>query len=114
MAEEKPVSAGNKNDNTMATLAHALGIIIAFVGPLIIYLTQQKEGFVKEQAKEALNFQLTVLIAWVAAGVLSFVLVGMLLYPLIWVANLIFCIMGAMAANQGKAYVYPFRIIFIK
>ena len=91
-------------------IAHILGIVIGFVGPLIIYLTAKDKPFAYSQSKEALNFQITVLIGWIAAGILSFVGIGFLLYGAIWVINLIFCIMAAMAASKGEDYKYPFAI----
>ena len=115
MPEEKKVSqTADQSDKTMAMLAHILGIFTSFVGPLIIYMTQKKEGFAKSQAKEALNFQITVAIAYLISFVLMFVLIGILLTWAVSIANLIFCILAAVAANQGTAYKYPFRIIFIK
>ena len=59
-------SSGGKGKNTgMATLAHALGIFTGFVGAMIIYLVEKDEGYVKDQAKEALNFQITIAICYV-------------------------------------------------
>lgn len=117
MPEEKkaPVqSGGGSNDRTMAILAHVLGIFISFIGPLIIYLTQQKEGYVKGQSKEALNFQLTILIGYVVCWILMFVLIGAVLVWIVGIINLIFCIIAAMAASRGEDYKYPFAIKFIK
>lgn len=95
-------------------LAHISGIIFWFLGPLVIWLIQKDQmPFVKDQGKEALNWQLTLVIAWVAAGVLSFVGIGIILYPVLWVLNLIFCIMGGMKANEGVPYRYPFSIKLI-
>lgn len=111
MAEE--TKSGGSDQNQMAMIAHLLGIVIGFVGPLIIYLTAKDKPFAYEQSKEALNFQITVAIAWVAAAVLSVIGIGLLLYPLIWVVNVIFCIMAGMAANKGETYKYPFAIRLI-
>jgi hypothetical protein len=107
MPEEKKKSSDEKN---MAMLAHILGIVTSIVGPLVIYLTTKDKPFAYSQAKEALNFQITVLIAWVVCAVLSFIGIGFILYFAVWVLNLIFCIMGAMAASKGEAYKYPFAI----
>lgn len=101
-------------ENNLAMIAHILGIVIGFVGPLIIYLTAKDKPFAYSQSKEALNFQITVLIGWIAAGILSFVGIGFLLYGAIWVINLIFCIMAAMAASKGEDYKYPFALRLVK
>lgn len=111
MPEEKKAAS---DDNNLAMIAHILGIVIGFVGPLIIYLTAKDKPFAYSQSKEALNFQITVVIAWVAAGILSFIGIGFLLYGAVWVVNLIFCVMGAMAASKGEEYKYPFALRLVK
>jgi len=104
-----------KDERTMAMLAHLLAIFTGFLGPLIIWLVKKEDSaFVDDQGKEALNFQLTILIAWFAAGLLTFVLVGCILLPAIWVLDLVFCIMGATKASKGIRYRYPLNIRFIK
>jgi len=111
---EASKSGGSSDENNLAMIAHILGIVIGFVGPLIIFLTAKEKPFAYEQSKEALNFQITVAIALVAAGVLSFIGIGIILYPLVGIANLIFSIMAAMAANKGEAYQYPVTLRLIK
>jgi len=113
--------APDKDSKTMALLAHLLGIFTSFVGALVIWLMKKDSSpFVEDQAKEALNFQLTLVIAWIAVGIVSGILAhilfcfGLLLMPLIGIANLILCIMAAMQANQGVAYRYPFAMQIIK
>ena len=108
-------TAQNQDDKTMALLAHLLGIFTSVFGPLIIWLMKKDQSpFVDDQGKEALNFQITLLIGWVVAFVLSFVVIGMILYPILGVANIVFPIMGAIKANEGAAYRYPFSIRLIK
>ena len=109
--------APDQDSRTMGMLSHLLGILTGFLGPLIIWLIKKDEKpFVDDQGKEALNFQLTVLIAYVASMLLAcitFGLGGLLFIPLI-VVVIIFAIMGAIAANKGEAYRYPVNIRMIK
>lgn len=103
------------DDRNIAMLAHLLGIVSGFVGALIIWLIKKDQSaYVDDQAKEALNFQITMLIAFVGAWILMFVLIGMLLMPLLLVANLVFCILAAVAASNGKNYRYPVAIRLLK
>ncbi|WP_149202794.1 DUF4870 domain-containing protein [Actinotalea subterranea] len=99
-----------------ATLAHIGGLILSFIAPLVIWLMYKDRGrFVEEQAKEALNFQITVVIASIALTVITVVTFG--LGSILWVvmiAPLVFMIMAAVAANKGEAYRYPVNIRFIK
>jgi uncharacterized Tic20 family protein len=106
-----------QDQKTMAMLAHILGIFTSFVAPLVIWLINKDktdQPFVVDQAKEALNFQITVCIAFFAAGVLSIVVIGLLLIPVIGIANLILCIMAGLKANEGVEYRYPFALRLIK
>jgi uncharacterized protein len=113
--QAQPSTEVSKDARTFAMLAHLLAIFTSFVGPLVIWLVKKDEHpFVDEQGKEALNFQITVAIAWVVAGLLSFLCIGFLLFPAVWVVNLIFCIMACVAVNKGEHYRYPVSIRFIK
>jgi len=103
------------DERLWATLAHAGGILFGFLAPLVIWLIQkEKSAFVEDQAKEALNFQILVTIAYVAGSVLSFLIIPILLIVAAWICTIVFGIMGAMAANKGEAYRYPFNWRIIK
>jgi uncharacterized Tic20 family protein len=54
------------------------------------------------------------LIAFVGAWILVFILIGALLFPLLLVANLVFCILAAVAASKGEHYRYPVAIRLLK
>ncbi|WP_433439823.1 DUF4870 domain-containing protein [Nonomuraea sp. CA-141351] len=102
------------DDTTMAMLAHVLGLVVSWVGPLIIYLMKKDESpYVRDQAAEALNFQITMFIGYIVAGILVVVFIGMLLLPAVWILSLIFHIQAAMATNRGERYRYPFSIRMI-
>ena len=103
------------DDRNLAMLAHLLGIVSGFVGALIIWLIKKDQSaYVDEQGKEALNFQITMLIAFVGAWILMFILIGMLLIPLLLIANLVLCIIAAVAASKGEHYKYPLAIRLLK
>lgn len=101
-----------------AHLSALVGFIIPLgniVGPLIIWLMKKDTSrFIDDQGKESLNFQITVTIAAMIAAVLIVILVGFLLLPLIAIVALIFTIMGAIKANEGMEYRYPFALRLIK
>lgn len=103
------------DEKTMAMLAHILGAVTSFLGPLIIWLIKKDESpFVNDQGKEALNFQITVVIGYVVGMILSFIpfvgCVTMILLPAIGIASLIFGILGGIEANKGVVYRYPFAL----
>jgi uncharacterized Tic20 family protein len=99
------------------------GLVIGFnfLGPLIIYLIKKDDDpFVRDQAAEALNFNLSFFI-YLAVGtivtfVLIFVIIGLFLLPFLAaliIAWVVFVILGAVRANSGVAYRYPLTICFV-
>jgi uncharacterized protein len=81
---------------------------LTFLGPLIIWLIKKDENaFVAEHAKEALNFNITVTIAFLVSYVLMFVLIGFLTIAVVGIAWLVLTIMAAIKANNGEVYRYP-------
>jgi uncharacterized Tic20 family protein len=107
----------SQDDKTMAMIGHLSGIIAGFIGPLVIWLINKDKAdkeWLNGQAKEALNFQITIAIGWVAAIALSMILIGFLLYPVLLIGNIILCIMAGMKANEGVDYKYPFALRLIK
>lgn len=86
-----------------------------FLPALVVYLTKGNESpYVKEEAKEALNFQITLAIAYVVSTVLIIVLIGLLMMLAVWVGSVILMIMAAISVNNGNAYRYPINIRLIK
>jgi uncharacterized Tic20 family protein len=110
---EQPLS--QSDERMWAMLAHLGGILLGFLSGLIVMLIfGKRSAFVNDQSKEALNFQITLIIGWVAAFVLSFVFIGFLLYPILWIGNLVFCILAGLAANKGELYRYPVCLRLVK
>lgn len=108
-----------QDQRTLALIAHLLGILTWFIGPLVIWLMSKDDankGFVTDQAKEALNFQITVTIAFVVSFILTIVSLGLLFFlpTLVGIGNLVMCIIGGLKANNGEAYRYPFALRLIK
>ncbi len=106
------------DERTMGMLAHILGGITSFLGPLIIWLIKKDESpFVNDQGKEALNFQITVTIGYVAAIIIGMIpwvgCVSAILLPALGIGNLVFAILGGLEANKGKVHRYPFALRLI-
>lgn len=112
--EEPAVVVPSSEDKTMAILAHVLCIVAGFIAPLVIYLVKKESPYVQAHAKESLNFQLTMLIAYLVSFVLMIILIGVLLLVLLSIANLVLVIVATIRASENKLYKYPFSIKFIK
>ena len=120
-APEAPTGVPTAEDKQWGLFAHLsslAGLIIPFgniLGPLIIWQVKKDSlPFAADQGKEALNFNITIAIAAIISGLLTLVLIGFLLLPLVGLAWMIFTIIGAMKANNGEAYRYPFALRLIK
>lgn len=97
------------------------GSIGCFIGPLVIWLVKKDSmPFVDDQAKEALNFNITVGIVFFALFVLSVVTlgIGLIIAIPVWIivgiAWLVFTIIAAIKANQGERYRYPLTLRLVK
>jgi uncharacterized Tic20 family protein len=110
-------------DRQWASFAH-LGGVLGILPALIIFLVFKDRGtFTREESKEALNFQITVLIAYIAVNVLGFILAAVtfgiggiitLLGFVVWVGAVIFSILGFVKSKDGNAYRYPVAIRLVK
>ena len=90
-------------------------VVLAFLGPLLVLLVKGNDSpFVRRQAVESLNFQLTILVAALVSFALVFVVVGFLLLPLVGLAWLVFTIIGAVKASSGEDYRYPFSLRMVR
>ncbi len=100
----------------LIALVGLLGNGIGFVlGPLIMWLLKREDHpFIDEQGKESLNFQITMFIALAVSGLLTLVFIGFVLLFIVGIIMTIFPIIGAIKANEGIHYRYPFSIRFIK
>lgn len=115
--ETAALSAEERQWGFFAHLSALIGIVIPFgniIAPLIIWQMKKDQlPFAADQAKEALNFHITVCIALVIASILMIVLIGLLLLPIIAIAALILTIIAAIKANNGESYRYPFTLRLI-
>lgn len=107
--------AVSKDARTMALLAHLLGVFTSVIVPLVIYLIKKDEDkFIEDQSKEALNFQITIMIGWFIAFALTFIAIGVILFPVLMIGNFVLGIIAALKANDGIAYRYPLTIRLVK
>lgn len=102
-------------------LTSAAGGWGCFIGPLVIWLIKKDTmPFVDDQGKEALNFNITVAIVFLALVLLTVMTLGigvLVTVPaglVVGVAWLVFTILAAIKANEGVAYRYPFTLRLIK
>jgi len=110
----------SQEERNMAMLCHFAafaGFIIPFgnvLGPLIVWLLKRDESeFINYHGKEALNFQITMLIAFMIAFVLIFIVIGIPLIFGLAIFELIMVIIAGIKASEGTYYRYPFSLKLI-
>ena len=109
------VGPESSDAKTMAMLCHLLAIFTYWIGPLIIWLVKKDQSpFVNQQGKEALNFELTLMIGVVAGVATICIAVGGIILAAVSVVNIVFGILSTIAVNRGEPYRYPVCIRFIK
>lgn len=112
-----PAAGGASDDRNLAMLTHLSGILLGFILPLVFWLMNKDnpaKSYLTEESKEALNFQITVLIGYVVCMILTVIIIGAFLLPLVWIFNLVFCIIAALAVNSKGSYRYPIALRLIK
>ena len=83
-------------------------------GPLIVWLIKRGDSpEIDAHGKEALNFQISMLIYNVVAGVLCLVLIGFALLAVLHILNVVFVIIAALKASEGQMYRYPLTLRLI-
>lgn len=115
-----------QEDRTMGMIAHLSALVM--IGPLIIWLMNKDlagKSFVTNNAKEALNFVITLVLIGaglvVTGTILAFIpilgwIAGFFLYLclfVVWIGGLVFIILAGLEANKGVEYRYPFALRFI-
>lgn len=110
----QPQPMSPSDEKLWATLINLGGLFFGFLAPLIGYLVLKDRGpFVRAHSATALNFQLTLLIAYVAGTILSIVIVGIFILIAAYILNIVLCIVAAVKANRGEWYQYPMSIRFV-
>jgi uncharacterized Tic20 family protein len=118
----KPLIEYDKDARTLGMACHLSALIglvgvplLHIIGPLAVWLWRKDQyPFVDDQGKEALNFQISMTIYGIVAGILTLILIGWLLLAVLWIANIILVVIAASRADHGEAYRYPFNLRLIR
>ena len=112
-AVQPPLS--DSDQRMWSVFAHIGGVFVSFLVPLVILLVFKGRGaFVENQAKEALNFQITLAIAYVVGGITAILIVGLFILLAAAICSVVFAIMAAIASNRGELYRYPLTLRLVK
>lgn len=111
-----------KEERQWAAFAHLAALFMlvlppvgGFLGPLVVWILKKDDmPFVREQGRESLNFQITILIALGIAAVLMLVLIGFVLLPIIALINFVLVVVATLQVSDGRPYRYPFNLRLIQ
>ena len=107
-----------RNWSLFSHLGMVAGMVIplgSILLPLIIWqVNKDKSEYITDHAKEALNFQLSMLIVYLGCGLLCIILIGIPMLLVAVILDLVYSIKGAVKASNGEYYDYPFNFRFIK
>ena len=115
-------AAPTENERTWGMLAHLsalAGLVVPLIGivlgPLVVWLAKRDESeFVAAHAKEALNFNISVLLGAIVCMLLMLVFIGVLLGTALFIAWLVMTLVAAIKASEGHPYQYPFSLRLVK
>lgn len=109
-------SADSRNKAVFAHLSAFVTLlgIPSPLGPLVAWLVwKDQDAFAADQAKEALNFNISVLLYGLVAAISLILLVGIILLPAVLIGWFVLTIVAAVAASRGETYRYPLTIRFL-
>jgi uncharacterized Tic20 family protein len=116
--EQRPLPADQ--ERLWAMLSHLLSFVAAylflgFVAPLVVLLVfGQRSAFVRANAVESLNFNLSWLLYSIVSVLLFFVGIGILLLIALGIAYVILVVIASTRANNGQLYRYPLTIRLVR
>ena len=110
------LSSPRGNEKIWALLSHLSWFIgMPFLLPVVVYLAMKGDSaYVADNAREALNFHLSLLIYALCCIPLVWILVGIPLLIIIGLASLVLAIVAAMKASDGGCYHYPLTLRLVK
>jgi len=118
--EPLPILSTDPDERMWAMFCH-LGTLVTWfpfanvIIPMVIWLAKKETSpLVNDQGKEALNFQITMLIGYAICIPLIFVLIGIPAFIALGIYHVVFSIIAAIKSNEGRAYRYPYTLRLIE
>ena len=113
MLESSPALASttdSKDAKNTAMVMWLVSSVFGVIAGLVFAFMQKSEPYVQSQAKECINWGITVLVALIVGSVIF----GEMVMPFIAIANLLFALMGAIASSSGLGFTVPLKLRLLK
>lgn len=99
----------------ISQFANCIAPPLGIVAPIILWLMKKEESkFVDEQGKIVINWMISCFIYAIISAILMIIFIGMVGFFALGITGLIFPIIGAIKASEGKTWDYPLSIRFLK
>ena len=119
--ENVPATATDQEARQWALFLHLsvfAGYLVPLAGliaPIAIWqLKKDQIPGINEHGKNLMNFMISMFIYSLVAGLLTFVLIGFLILPILLIVGIALPIMAAIKGNNGEIWKYPLTIQFLK
>jgi uncharacterized Tic20 family protein len=111
-----PVATPTGNDKIWSMLCHLSFFLgVGFLLPLVVYLAMRRDSpFVADNAREALNFHISVIIYCLCCIPLTFILIGIPMLFAIGIATLVLAIIAAVKVSNNQTYHYPLTLRLVR
>ena len=115
LSNDEVIECEDRHDCRWGAIAHLSAMLplplFDLLGPFIVLLTKGDQSFfIRRQAIQALNFRLTVLIAYILCIPFFLILIGFVMWWIVWLASIVFCIIAAIKASEGRTYRFPLTL----
>jgi len=108
------MSSPTNDEKTMGMLCHLTGLI-SIIGPIIVWLLKKDESaFVDANGKQAINFQLSIIIYSIGSAILLIIGIGLILLLAIGIFACIMIVVASIKAANGEVFQYPLSLQLIK
>ena len=98
----------------LGALAAALFALGQILVPLGIWLWKKEDSrFIEANARESLNFQISMTIYFVIAGILAYILIGFFVIAVLVVVEIVCVVLACVSASRGEVFRYPFSLRLI-
>jgi uncharacterized membrane protein len=86
--------------------------IVGYIIPILFFIPLlsddgKKSAYAKFHANQQLNLLLFWIIGWIVATILYVILIGFIIQLIVWIAGIVFMIMGIINASKGEMKKLP-------
>lgn len=98
----------SNDERLFAVLIYVISLFFPLLGPLVIWLLKRESPYIDYHGREYFNFLISYTIYGIIAGILTFLLIGFIILPILGIAAFVFTIIAAIKAYDGVQYRFPF------